>query len=113
MGAINERERAFTGAMLEIFKRTLGETGYRASMFFNMINDQGGLGAAQQLIRATRPSDGYTKLHLLKRLDLTVEAVVLRREWDDLFDDDDRSAAWKRLADYKYEFPSDVWMPLK
>lgn len=108
---MTDRERAFHGAMLDIFRRTLRETGYRASLFFNMVNDQGGLAAALQLIRARHPSDGYTALHLRKRLDLTVEAVVLDQQWDDLFSEDDRRAAHKRLSDYEYDFPLGAWSP--
>ena len=97
--------------MLDIFRRTLNETRYRASRFFEMVKDQGGLAAALQLIHARDASDGYTELHLRKRLDLTMEAVVLDRQWDDLFSEEDRRAARKRLSDYKYLFPPGAWSP--
>ena len=107
----SNRQTAFTGAMLDIYARTLKETGYRASLFFRMINDQGGYQAAITLIHASRPSDGYTALYQRNRLDLTVEALVLRPEWTDLFTDDDRLAAHKRLSDYEFSFPPDSWRP--
>lgn len=103
------RQRDFTGAMLDIFRRTFNETGYRAALFFNMINDQGGVQAARTLISAAHPSDGYTALQRLGRLDLTVEALVLRPEWHDIFADDVRMAAYNRLRQYEFPFPADSW----
>lgn len=105
------RQREFTGAMLEIYRRTLTETGYRASLFFNMINEQGGYQTAMTLIHSSQPSDGYTALWQRRRLDLTVEALVLRPQWHSMFTDDDRRAAHRRLVDYEYEFPADSWRP--
>jgi len=50
--------------------------------------------------RIPRPSDGYTALYERGRLDLTVEALVLRPDWDDLFTAEDRDLARQRLTDY-------------
>lgn len=38
-----------------------------------------------------------------KRLDLTVEAVILATEWHSLFSEQEREIARKRLAEYGYE----------
>ena len=107
----NIRQREFTGAMLDIYRRALTETGYRASLFLNMVNDQGGYQAAMTLIHSTQPSDGYTALWERQRLDLTVEALILRPQWHDLFTDDDRRAAYCRLTSYEFQFPTDTWLP--
>ena len=107
----NIRQHAFTKAMLAIYKRTLTETGYRASLFHNMVSEQGGYQAAMTLIHASRPSDGYTALHKRQRLNLTVEALILRPEWSDIFTDEDRLAAHTRLTNYEFPFPADSWQP--
>ena len=41
-----------------------------------MLHDIGAVQTAWQLINASQPSEGYTRLWELKRLDLSVEAVV-------------------------------------
>jgi hypothetical protein len=43
------------------------------------------------------------KLWEFKRLDLTVEALVLRPEWSLLFSEEERQIARKRLSDYGYK----------
>ena len=105
------RQREFTGAMLDIYRRALTEAHYRASHFCNMVYEQGGHQAAMTLIHSAQPSDGYTALWKLKRLDLTVEALLLRPHWHDLFTDDDRRAAYRRLTSYEFQFPADSWHP--
>jgi hypothetical protein len=97
-------EKKFTGAMLDIYRRVVRETGYRPTYFLQMVTETSGYEAAMHLIHAGKPSDGYTELHSRKRLDLTVEALVLRDEWKALFNDDDRAKARKRLEDYDFDF---------
>ncbi len=56
--------------------------GYKPSKFFQMLEQHGGLQTARNLINASTVSYGYTKLWELKRLDLSVEAVVYENsEW--------------------------------
>ncbi len=69
-------EEGFDAAMLDLYKRALSETGYKATRFLDMLHRHRGLETAGILINATRPSDGYTALWELNRLDLTVEALV-------------------------------------
>ena len=67
-----------------------------------MISDVGGLQTAKILINATNPSDGYVALWERRRLDLTVEAVLVRNpEWHPLFTPEEISKAEARLKKYK------------
>jgi hypothetical protein len=88
--------KAFEGAMREIYDRAVRECRYQPTYFLKMISERGGVGAAHALI-AGKPSDGFTKLWELKRLDLSVEALVQDPRWHPLFSDDERDAALKRL----------------
>ena len=97
-------QRQFTEAMLNIYKRALQEAGYHASRFHQMIGEYGGYETAKMLIYAPQPSEGYTALWERQRLDLTVEALILRQEWQDLFTEEDRAAARARLKQYNYDF---------
>jgi hypothetical protein len=47
-------------------------------------------------------SDGFTTLWELKRLDLSVEAFVLRPEYAPLFTEEERAIARARLRQYEY-----------
>jgi hypothetical protein len=94
----------FTGAMLDIYRRALRETGYRATRFLQMVTETSGYEVAMQLVHAPRESEGYTELHQRGRLDLSVEAVVLNPKWAELFTDEDRAAARKRLVAYEFDF---------
>ena len=46
-----------------------------------MVVEHGGLETARYLLHAETVSEGYTALWERKRLDLTVEAMILRPEW--------------------------------
>ena len=95
-------EIQFHEAMLDIYRRAKAEAGYNATRFLTMVVNQGGLETARYLLHAETVSEGYTALWDRERLDLTVEATILRPEWHDLFTDVERRIAVKRLRDYEY-----------
>lgn len=72
-------------AMVEIYQTAKNDLGYNATRFLQMISDHGGLGAARQLLHAPAVSDGFTTLWEHHRLELSVEAHVLRDEFRSLF----------------------------
>ena len=87
--------------------RKAREIGYTPSIFLRMLHDNGAVETARQLINASQPSDGYTRLWELGRLDLSVEAVVHENEeWHGLFVEDELRRCKKRLADYGYFEPN-------
>ena len=97
-----EIERRFGEAMLAIY-REAKDIGYTPSIFLRMLNEKGALQTARQLIHAPQPSDGYTRLWELRRLDLSVEAVVHdNAKWHCLFTQDELDRCKKRLTDYDY-----------
>jgi hypothetical protein len=77
--------------------------GYQASYFLQMLFERGGLATAKTLINSNMPSDGFTKLWELDRLDLSVEALVLDPEWRELFTSNERRCSQRRLEDYGYK----------
>lgn len=103
------RESAFHEAMLEIYERAKTECHYNASRFLQMVGERGGLGAARYLLHAPDLSDGFTALWECNRLDLTVEAYVLKPEWRGLFTQEERAIARKRLSDLGYKGDEDVY----
>jgi hypothetical protein len=98
-----ELEKRFHDAMLDVYHRAKSEANYNASRFLSMVSDQGGYEAARTLLHSPNVSDGYTALWERKRLDLTVEAVILNPQWHDLFSESERKIARERLIAYGYD----------
>jgi len=98
-------EKRFNEAMMDIYCRAKAECNYTPSTFHRMLTTNGGIVTAKQLINAAKESEGYTRLYLEGRLDLTVEAVVFETErWHALFTADEVKRCRTRLAKYGYKF---------
>jgi hypothetical protein len=72
--------------------------GYWASYFLRGVRNHGGLTYARQLLNATGTTEGFHRLTAEGRLDLTMEALVLRPEYQKLFSPGERQVAASRLA---------------
>lgn len=94
---------AFHGAMVDLYKRAKSEAGYNATYFLSMVSDMGGLETARYLLHTSEPSDGYEALWERGRLDLTVEAAVLKPRWRGLFSEQELSTARDRLLSYEFD----------
>lgn len=93
----------FDTAMMGIYHKAVSETGYRASIFLNMLYEHRGLETARRLIHSPTVSDGYTALWELDRLDLTVEALIIENtSWHELFSDEELTICRNRLKEYRY-----------
>jgi hypothetical protein len=100
--ATSDIELRFHDEMLEIYRRAKVECQYNATFFLQMVSGTGGLQAARTLLAASKLSDGFTALWRCGRLDLTVEALVLKSPWRDLFTHAELAIAQKRLDDLGY-----------
>ncbi len=100
-GAASDLGHRFDGEMMSIYLRAKKECHYNATRFLQML-EQGGVTAAKQILNAPNTSDGFSALWELRRLDLTVEALVLRDPWQQLFTADELSTARQRLDDLGY-----------
>lgn len=90
----------FHAAMLETYQLAKTDCGYTATYFLQMVSEVGGVEAAHRLLASANPATGLTELWLCKRLDLSVEAQVLRPEFAPLFSEEERTVAQTRLAEY-------------
>jgi 5-methylcytosine-specific restriction enzyme A len=97
----------FTQFLLHAADRTR-QLGYPPNLFVKMINTEGGFATAKRLLIKPTYSDGFTELAMLRRLDLTVEALVLESEWCRFFDEEYLDAARKKLQKAEYR-----WAPWK
>lgn len=78
--------------------------GYRPTKFKQMLGSQGGDATVRQLLAKGRPSDGFLRLFELKRLDLTVEALVVETQWRTLIDPILVKQAERLLKEVGYSF---------
>jgi hypothetical protein len=96
----------FHQAMLDGYQE-LAQLNYRATYFRQMVQEHGGVEAARRLLRQDNVAAGLTTLWELGRLDLSVEAFVLRPEYAELFTEAERASARQRLAALNYTAPWD------
>lgn len=80
------------------------ELGYRPNQFLGMLGSEGGYLTVLKLLSKRTPSEGFTKLWELKRLDLTVEALVVESRWRSKFDDQLLMKAERLLSDVGYRY---------
>lgn len=93
---------AFEQAMKNIYGAAKREANYPANYFLGMLAELGGLGTAKKLLATQVVSDGFTTLWERGRLDLTVEALVIRLEYRELFEDEEIERARRRLDQFGY-----------
>ncbi len=101
---MNERlEAMFHEAMLSIYQKAKYECNYNATRFLQMVTDQGGIGAAKQLLHSEGFSEGLTALWECKRLNISMEALVLQDQWSQLFTEEELNIARERLNQLGYQ----------
>lgn len=98
------QEARFHQAMLDIYQTAKRDFNYHATYFLRMVSEYGGLEAAKRLLATSKPSEGFTSLWESGRLDLSVEAHVIRPEFRPLFTDAEIATATQRLEDLGYKF---------
>ena len=80
------------------------ECGYNAVRFLQLVSEKGGLAAAKQLINKPGGTDGFTTLWEHHRLDLSVEAHVLKSEYAELFTEEEKNICRNRLKEFGYNY---------
>ena len=97
----------FQKALLVSCETSVRECKYNLTYFRQMVIEQGGVQAAKKLVRAPKPSDGLTTLWMKKRLDLSMEAIMLHPRWRPLFTEQELAMARNWLEKFGYSVPSD------
>jgi len=97
-------EIEFHQAMVRIYAEAK-KVNYNATRFIQMVGNEWGLASAHQLLRGALPSEGFETLRSVGRLDLTVEAHVLKPEFRRLFSPDELAVARTRLIACGYSVP--------
>lgn len=93
---MNDLDKAFHAACLDAISECR-RIGYNPTVWTRMVAEYGGVVTARRLINSGDIQDGLKKLLGLGRPDLTVESLILREEWLELFSDEERELAQWRL----------------
>jgi len=96
-------EDEFNERMQQVYRDGKREARFSAPLFAELLKQHGGLETARRFIHSPDYAAGFTKLWERKRLDLTVEAVIVTEEkWQSLFTAEEIAICRKRLGDYGY-----------
>jgi hypothetical protein len=99
---MTDLEKECDRAIVKLY-RTICREVYDPTMFYQMIGRQGALDAARSLLRERNYHSGFARLRLENRLDLTVEAFILRNtRYYPLFTEQMLNNARKKLDELGY-----------
>jgi len=101
-GEVSMVELQFDQAMLDIYELAGRQTGYWANYFLRSVRKDGGLEAARKLLWKEGTSEGFERLKAEHRLDLSMEALMLRPEFRELFTAAELARAAERLSAHGY-----------
>lgn len=99
---MNILESRFNNEMRNIYLEAKKDLGYNAARFIQLVTEIGGVKAAKQLISVEGVTYGFEVLWEHKRLDLSIEAHVIKPEYNDLFTDDEREICRNRLIEFGF-----------
>jgi len=100
---MNELENNFESELLKAVEICINLYRYRPTYFLRMLKNYGPVSTATQLAAADKFHEGFTKLWELGRLDLTVEAIMLRDPYRELFPKEVLAKASSRLKALGYK----------
>ena len=94
---MNKLRKDFDEAMLKLYRAAKDECSYNATYFLQILDRNGGVQTAHQLLADQTIHYGLTKLWECGRLDLAVEYLVLDKRFASLFEEHERAEARRRL----------------
>lgn len=106
---MDQAERGFRNELLDAVSECR-KFGYSPTRFVAMLNTRTSFEVARSLL-GSAVSEGFTTLWEKNRLDLSVEAIVLKPEWKAHFTEEELRIARHRLAEVRYRAPWDSEEP--
>ncbi|MCY4030578.1 MAG: hypothetical protein OXF05_00505 [Hyphomicrobiales bacterium] len=96
-----ELKKRFEKEMHQVYKNVT-KIHHPPTYLLRLIDDNGGFAAAVILLEKSEPSQTFFTLWELNRLDLSVETLVLKEPWRQLFEQRHLDEAERRLKDLNY-----------
>ncbi|TDU81095.1 hypothetical protein EI77_00397 [Prosthecobacter fusiformis] len=95
-------KESFHNDMLGIYEKVGRGTGYWAKRFLAKVKRSGGVDAAKFWLNKRMIPDGFARLKKEGQLENSMEVLVLKPEYEDLFSANERAVARDRLTAYGY-----------
>ena len=99
---MNKVEKKLQLAVLENCAKAEAQYDCKMTRLVQTIERFGVAKTAQEMIRKRRTSDGFAKLASAGRLDLTLEAQVVKSEYGELFSDEEVNECYDLLCEHGY-----------
>lgn len=99
MGAL---EKKLQDEVIKNCEKAEKEYGCKMTRFLETINRFGIVRTAQEIIRKGRTSDGFNKLAEVKKVGLTMEAVIVKPQYAELFTDEEVNYCYELLCEKEY-----------
>ena len=90
-------EAAFHDELVSLYRRTGEATGYWPNRFLQAVRRNGGLAYAKRLLEPQHVHSGFGVLIEKRRIDLSVECVVIDLRFQSLFTESELAVAHRRL----------------
>ncbi len=100
---MNDLVRSLQKDLLNGYNISKREFGYNATRFLEMISKKGALETAKTLIKKDALSTGFIMLYENNRLDISLEAIVLKPEYKELFTENELNICRERLKSCGYD----------
>jgi len=100
---MNDLELKFNEDMKNIYMVAKKDLKYNASRFWQLVCEKGGVQAAKILILKDGGTYGFEILWEHKRLDLSIEAHVLKPKYAELFSEKERKLCEDRLEQFGFD----------
>lgn len=92
----------FQETLLASCQKAQDEMGCQMTRLMQTIEKRGGVETVGELLRRGRLSDGFDALQKGRRLELSIEAVVVQEKFGQLFTDDQVNACYDVLLESGY-----------
>lgn len=99
-------------AMVNIYKQAKKDIGYNATRLIQMLSEYGGVETAKKLIHSNDLSYGFEVLWEAGKLDLTVEALVIKEKYSSLFEQEEIKICEDKLKSLGYKIKKNE-LPIK
>jgi len=100
---VSSLKSKFHDDMVKIYLTAKKELHYCAKRFFQLVVQHGGLVAAKRLISKEGATYGFEFFGEQGRLDLSVEALVLKPEYAELFTEYEKEKCRSKLQEFGYD----------
>lgn len=97
---MNELEKSLMADLLKICSKSK-EFGYNSTRFLQMLAENGPINTCRKLINTNdiNYASGFVRLWEARRLDLSMEYVVLQNQYRELFTLSERQICYRRLKE--------------